>query len=172
MNNVRELQEILNQIGISVGKADGIMGNKTRMGIIEFQNIFGLKVDGIAGKNTWNILNKAKKVKHFKVKEFACKHCGQVKLNINLLLKLEELRSAVGNRPMIITSGYRCPTHNRNVGGAKQSQHMKGTACDMRVIGMTPNYVYRYANKVFANGGVGRYRNFTHVDVRGYRARW
>ena len=168
----RELQTVLNQLGINVGKIDGIMGPRTRKGIREFQNIFGLKVDGIPGKNTWNVLNKAKNVKHFKIREFRCKHCGKVKLDIDLLVKLEELRKVVGNRAIVINSGYRCPIHNKNVGGAPGSQHMKGTAADIRVIGMSTNLVYKHANEVFSNGGVGKYNTFTHVDVRGYRARW
>lgn len=166
----RELQTILNQIGINVGKIDGIMGNNTRKGIREFQSIFGLKVDGIPGKNTWNVLNKAKNVKNFKVREFRCKHCGKIKLDINLLVKLEELRKKTG--PLIINSGYRCSIHNRNVGGAANSQHVKGTAADVRGTRMSANNVYTHANRIFSNGGVGKYKNFTHVDVRGYRARW
>ena len=166
----RELQTIINQLGINVGKIDGIMGANTGKGIREFQSIFGLAVDGIAGKNTWAVLNKAKGVKHFKISEFKCKHCGKVKLDINLLVKLEELRKKTG--PLVINSGYRCPTHNRNVGGAPNSQHVKGTAADVRGTRMSANNVYAHANKIFNNGGVGRYNTFTHVDVRNGKARW
>ena len=171
--NVKELQTILNQLGIDVGKTDGIEGSKTRAGIRRFQKIFGLAVDGIAGSKTWVVLDKAKKIKHFKVREFACKHCGEIKIDINLLVKLEELRRAIGNRPIIINSGYRCPTHNKKVGGAKNSQHLYGKAADIRVNGMNPRTLEKYADTVFANGGVGMGgQNFVHVDTRGHRARW
>ena len=53
-----------------------------------------------------------------------------------------------------------------------RSQHLKGTAADIRVPNMTANEVYDYADKVFHNGGVGRYKNHTHVDTRGRKARW
>ncbi|AQS60252.1 hypothetical protein B0537_14920 [Desulforamulus ferrireducens] len=38
-----------------------------------------------------------------------------------------------GARPVIITSGYRCPAHNRAVGGARLSQHLYGNAADIIV---------------------------------------
>lgn len=169
-SQVKKLQTKLNGLGINAGNPDGIFGNGTEKAVKELQKIFGLGADGIVGKNTWNLLEKLEKVKHFKLKEFACKHCGQVKLDINLLLKLEELRVKTG--PLIINSGYRCPTHNKNVGGAKNSQHIKGTAADVRATKMSPSNVYNHANRIFSNGGVGKYNTFTHVDVRGYRSRW
>lgn len=171
--STREIQNILTKIGIDVGNIDGKRGPKTRAGIKRFQKIFGLKmVDGIAGPETWKYLNKAKKVKHFKVREFACRHCGEIKIDINLLLKLEELRKQMGNRPIIINSGYRCKTHNNNVRGAKRSQHLYGRAADFRVKGYSPQYVYIVADRINQNGGVGKYPSFTHIDTRGYRARW
>ena len=171
--NVKKLQTILNQIGIDVGKVDGIAGPKTIAGIKQFQKIFGLTVDGIAGPKTWAVLEKAKNVKHFKVKEFACKHCGEIKIDINLLIKLEELRRAIGNRPIIINSGYRCKTHNTRVGGAKNSQHLYGKAADIRVPNMSPRTLEKFANTVFYNGGVGMGgATIVHVDTRGYKARW
>lgn len=44
--------------------------------------------------------------------------------------KLEEVRYALGNRPIRITSGYRGELVNRAVGGAKTSAHMRGDAAD------------------------------------------
>ena len=172
-NDVKTIQEILNQIGIDVGKVDNKMGNKTRQGIREFQKIFGLTVDGIAGKNTWAVLNKAKGITHFKVQEFACKHCKDIKIDINLLVKLEELRKAVGNKPLIIRSGYRCPTHNRNVGGASKSQHIYGKAVDISHHNIGRALLERHADRIFANGGVGLGgNNIVHVDTRNGKARW
>lgn len=169
--NVREIQIILTQIGIDIGKIDGLTGRRTVDGIKQFQKIFGLTSDGIVGKRTIEVLNKAKNVTHFKIKEFACRHCGQVKLDIELLVKMEELRTAIGNKGIISNSGYRCPIHNGNVGGAKQSLHMFGKASDIRVNGMTPSQVREKADKVFHNGGVLIYNSFVHVDVRGRRQR-
>ena len=43
---------------------------------------------------------------------------------------LEEVRAALGNKPMRINSGYRGPKLNRAVGGARLSAHMAGYAAD------------------------------------------
>ncbi len=33
--------------------------------------------------------------------------------------------------PVRVNSGYRCPEHNRNIGGSPNSQHMNGNAADL-----------------------------------------
>ena len=171
-NNVVALQGKLNRIGLNVGTTDGIYGGNTEKQVKELQSIFNLTADGIAGKNTLDILSKLDKVKHFKLDEFRCKHCKKLKLDINLLLKLEELRLKTG--PLIINSGYRCPVYNRSkaVGSNDNSQHIMGTAADIKATKMSVDNVYNNADKIFSNGGVGKYNTFTHVDVRGTRSRW
>lgn len=44
---------------------------------------------------------------------------------------LDELRQMYG-KPIIITSGYRCPALNKAVGGKINSQHVKGQAADLK----------------------------------------
>ena len=46
---------------------------------------------------------------------------------------LDPLREAYG-KPIVVTSGYRCPALNKAVGGASNSQHMTGQAADIRTI--------------------------------------
>ncbi len=104
---------------------------------------------------------------HFNLREFQCKHCGQVKISSKLVSKLEVLRRKLGV-PFVITSGYRCPTHNANVGGAKNSYHVQGLAADVACPkGFT---VEQFAQICQDHGftGVGAYtsQNFVHVDVR------
>jgi len=43
---------------------------------------------------------------------------------------LQPLRDALGT-PVNLNSGYRCPSLNRSIGGAKNSQHMSGHAADI-----------------------------------------
>ena len=47
---------------------------------------------------------------------------------------LEPARTIIG-APIVITSGYRCATLNRLIGGARRSQHMLGEAADFIVQG-------------------------------------
>lgn len=50
---------------------------------------------------------------------------------------LDPLREAYG-KPIIVTSGYRCPKLNAAVGGSASSQHVKGEAADIRSVEDTP----------------------------------
>lgn len=43
---------------------------------------------------------------------------------------LEAVRMRLGGCPIVISSGYRCPTLNAVVGGSATSQHMTGEAVD------------------------------------------
>ena len=114
---------------------------------------------------------------HFKFSEFRCKCCGELhpdgdKPPETLLNYLEDIRAAFG-APVHINSGYRCPAHNAAVGGATSSQHMAGTAADIWIEEVSPKLVYDYADQLIGDGGgVGKYATFTHIDARGYRARW
>ena len=108
--------------------------------------------------------------KNFHLSEFECKcGCGSTLVNGDHVRKLQSYRDTVG-KPIRINSGYRCETHNTNVGGARNSRHCYGDATDITVDGVNPAVVWEDADRLF--DGVGKYRTFTHVDSRGYRARW
>ena len=47
-----------------------------------------------------------------------------------LASQLEEVRSVLGNRAILISSGYRCATLNSLVGSKPTSAHIKGLAAD------------------------------------------
>lgn len=49
---------------------------------------------------------------------------------------LEPLRKALGDRPLRITSGYRCPALNKLLKSADASQHLLGQAADFQAPGM------------------------------------
>ena len=55
---------------------------------------------------------------------------------------LEQVRKIV-NRPIQITSGYRCKELNEAIGSSETSQHRRGCACDFKVKGMTPDEVVK-----------------------------
>lgn len=104
---------------------------------------------------------------HFTGKEFRCKDGTEEFLFCpNLIEVLERIRKLV-NSPVIINSGYRTPEWNAKVGGAKCSYHMKGMAADIVVKGHTTKEIAKIADEIMKNhGGVIRYTNFVHVDVR------
>lgn len=112
---------------------------------------------------------------HFLEAEFTCNHCGKLApggIPKELVEVLEDIRAHFA-RPVVIYSAYRCPEHNRRVGGAVASQHLVGTAADIKVVGVSPPDVrsYLYA-KYPQRYGIGSYKTFTHVDVRAGYARW
>jgi uncharacterized protein YcbK (DUF882 family) len=118
---------------------------------------------------------------HFSEDEFRCKCCQSLPpggIAVELIGALENLRAILGNEPIHILSGYRCASHNKKVGGAKNSQHVLGRAADIEIDSAYPYTVAEAAETIpeFADGGIGRYETFTHVDVRGCygqrKARW
>lgn len=49
----------------------------------------------------------------------------------DLLIKLNKFRAEYGS-PMYVTSGYRSPEHNAEIGGSKSSSHLTCQACDFK----------------------------------------
>ena len=117
--------------------------------------------------------------KHFDSSEFACRcGCGFDDVSPELIKVLEDLRTTY-DRPITITSGCRCEAHNKKVGGAQKtdkspgSQHLYGTAADIKVEGMSPAKVYQYLQYKYPNKyGLGLYKSWVHVDVRPTPVRW
>ena len=70
---------------------------------------------------------------HFKASEFRCK-CGKAhdfKIDTELVQKLEILRERLNCSKINVTSGFRCVTHDKNVGGSGTGQHTLGKAADI-----------------------------------------
>ncbi len=114
--------------------------------------------------------DKTKLSANFIAKEFdcSCGKCTETLINLDHVAKLQKLREDLGTS-IHINSAYRCPEHNKAVGGEKNSMHMKGHATDIVVDGMTPLEVQDACESF---DGLGRYDSFTHIDSRGTRARW
>lgn len=82
----------------------------------------------------------------------------------------EKIRFMAGERPLTVVSAFRTKSHNRKIGGAKNSQHVQGRALDLKPPkGMT---VKKFYEMIFMNvhqlqiTGIGRYKTFVHVDIR------
>ena len=86
---------------------------------------------------------------------------------------MQDIRELFGNRPIKVTSWYRDPMSNRRVGGASRSRHLTGGAVDFSISGVSPAEVQQRLGPWWGSqGGLASASGFTHIDNRGYRARW
>lgn len=187
-SEVKTLQAKLNEKGYDCGAVDGIFGPKTDRAVKNYQRAMGLEVDGIVGPKTWAALNASGEVKrpeteHFKYSEFECPDGTPIPQQYwpdlqTLMNQLEILRHTLGDKPIIIRSGYRSPAYNAKVGGEGGSQHLYAAAADIYCPNRLPN-CYQIGEKAYEQfykgnvGGVGLGANVNvHVDVRGARSLW
>lgn len=115
---------------------------------------------------------------NFKVSEFCCKGkgcCSTVKIDETLIAYVQKIRDHF-EAPVTINSGYRCEKHNKAVGGARSSNHVKGMAADIVVKDVKPAEVAKYAESIGIKG-IGLYETakdgyFVHIDTRTRKAFW
>jgi len=107
------------------------------------------------------------KWKYFKLDEFACPcGCGRHydKMDHELIDFLDMMRGDYGY-PIIINSGYRCPSYNTTIGGSMQSAHMRGMAADLHCPDSATRFWmvdYLIASEI-KRIGIGS--NFLHIDI-------
>jgi zinc D-Ala-D-Ala carboxypeptidase len=101
----------------------------------------------------------------FSPRELACKGTGKLLVNEDALDKLQALRDRL-RKPLILTSAYRSPEHNRRVGGAKASKHLQGIAFDVRMDNHDP-HEFEAAARAAGFTGFGYYpkSGFMHIDT-------
>jgi uncharacterized protein YcbK (DUF882 family) len=124
---------------------------------------------------------------HFVVEEFDCRDGTKVQARdyggLQYLCRtfLEPLRAKYG--PVSVHSGFRTPSYNAKVGGARKSFHVytehdgNDQAADVSCARGRPADWHRTlsairASKRKGNGGLGLYRTFCHVDIRDYPSNW
>lgn len=104
---------------------------------------------------------------NFPPAEIACRGTGRIRISTEAMDRLQHLREVLG-APMIINSAYRSPEHNKAVGGADNSYHVRGVAFDVSMANHDPEEFARLARKC-RFGGVGWYGprvgNFIHIDT-------
>ena len=105
--------------------------------------------------------------------EFACKcGCGFDTADVELVQIIQEV-CFFFESSVIINSGCRCASHNKNEGGGVNSQHLKGRAADCVFIKALPIEVYEYLTEQYPDKlGIGLYSSFIHIDTRTGCARW
>jgi hypothetical protein len=101
----------------------------------------------------------------FSPREMASKGEGALMTDSNAMDMLQKLRDALG-QPMLVTSAYRSPAHNRSVGGARASKHMEATAFDIRMDNFDP-HAFEAAARAAGFLGFGYYprSGFMHIDT-------
>ncbi len=109
------------------------------------------------------------KLKHFKLDEFKCPCCGENKMDRQFLLILDEIRDYAGI-PFIITSGYRCKKHNKEIGGKPNSAHLNGLAADIKCTisynrAIIVNSIVHFVHKIGIPLRIGIAINFIHFDI-------
>jgi hypothetical protein len=80
---------------------------------------------------------------------------------------LEQVKSVLGGKPIMVNSAFRSKQVNDAVGSKDTSQHRIGCAADLRVPGMTPDEVV----KAIIASGIGydqiirEFDRWTHISV-------
>lgn len=180
--SVKKRQEYLKDLGFYNGLVDGKVGAKTKKAYKDLQVKYFTKEsrpkdrNGIYGKDTDILLRNAHlfyefNIKYFKLEEFRCK-CKKActgypdTLNKNLLINLDNLRVHYKN-PINLSCGLRCKVHNKEVGGSKNSGHLKGNASDI--------YIKNYSNTLAHRKNIVDFWTETlkcyHAYCNGYRVR-
>lgn len=120
--------------------------------------------------------------RYFSRSEFACKcGCGFQTVDVDLIDVLKMVRSKF-EVSVTITSACRCLEYNEKTQReanknylpySSESKHMEGIAADIVVKGIDQGYVYAYLDAAFPmSHGIGKYKSFTHIDVRQNKSRW
>lgn len=198
--DTRQIQALLVYLGYDPGDVDGLPGKNTRRAVLAFQAAEGLAQDGSPGPLTQAALLDAVAagrfraedaqtpddstgtfwdgIKYFKKPEFACK-CGKycdgypAEIDMDMVKIADQIRTKIG-KPITINSGLRCKTHNSNVGGVSNSQHLLGNAADLGCpSGCTPSQMAAIAEEIMGDtGGIGIYSWGIHIDTRSTKSRW
>ncbi len=101
---------------------------------------------------------------YFTVEEFACKHCGKVIIDSRIVETVQRLREYL-QKPVMVTSAYRCPVHNRRIGGVKNSAHVRGYALDVKCTNSEDRERILEFLMVHVVRRIGIHPKFIHFDI-------
>jgi len=72
--------------------------------------------------------------KNFNKSEFDCKHTGENRMRPEFMERLQQIRNAYG-KPIVVSSGYRHPSHPVEARKKTAGEHTYGVACDIVISG-------------------------------------
>ena len=80
---------------------------------------------------------------------------------------LEQVKTVLGGKPVMINSAFRSKAVNDAVGSKDSSQHRVGCAADLRIPGMTPDEVVKaiIASGIGYDQVIREFDRWTHVSV-------
>ena len=197
---LKQKQALLSYLGYYDGPLDGLWGEKSQRATIDFQRAYmeQAAVDGIFGAETEKRILEVvvsgedpvgdkmsatadwwKDIRYFTRAEFKCKCGGRycdgypAEIDMNMVKIADQIREKIG-KLINVNSGLRCKTHNANVGGVSNSQHLYGNAADLGCpIGFTPTQMASIAEEIMGDtGGIGIYPWGIHIDTRSTKSRW
>jgi uncharacterized protein YcbK (DUF882 family) len=86
---------------------------------------------------------------------------------VRLAAFLEEVKTVIGGKPVMINSAFRCKQVNDAVGSKDTSQHRIGCAADIRVPNMTPDEVVKavIASGIGYDQIIREFDRWTHISV-------
>lgn len=86
---------------------------------------------------------------------------------------LEDLKTLLGGKPIMVNSAFRSKAVNDAVGSKDTSQHRIGCAADIRVPGMTPDEVVRavVASDLGYDQVIREFDRWTHISIPNEAAR-
>lgn len=97
--------------------------------------------------------------------------CTETPIDDQLVKYLQMIRDHFGAK-VTVSCGHRCATYNAKVkNAAKKSKHIEGLAADIKVAGVKPIEVARYAESIGVKG-IGHYDTFVHIDTRAKKSFW
>ena len=92
---------------------------------------------------------------------------GEIENLGRLALFLEQVKTQLGGRPVIVNSAFRSAAVNAAVGSSDKSQHRLGCAADIRVPGLTPDEVVRAvkASTLAYDQVIREFDSWTHLSI-------
>ena len=80
---------------------------------------------------------------------------------------LEQVKTVLGGKPIMVNSAFRSEAVNNAVGSRNTSQHRIGCAADIRVPGMTPDEVVKavIASGIGYDQIIREFDRWTHISV-------
>jgi zinc D-Ala-D-Ala carboxypeptidase len=86
---------------------------------------------------------------------------------VRLAAFLEEIKQALGGKPVMINSAFRSKAVNDAVGSSDKSQHRVGCAADIRVPSMTPDEVVKavIASGIKYDQIIREFDRWTHISI-------